>query len=158
MAILTTITQTPEKALEEAKVALATAEAAAVEEIAKIILQLPNYCLKENYEMGVYISSLSLKDHIKPHNSKIHDALPIIFVGKGNKYLDNVICNNEVLNKTIHILTYSDAIRWLMSVDVKIDMIDLNGPVDAAMGVDTARKPISIIFYISYVCIHVKST
>ena len=70
LAVITTATQTLEETEEYLGEALVAEEAMAVKEIAEIILQLPNHYLKENSEKGVYISLLSLKVHIEPHNSR----------------------------------------------------------------------------------------
>ena len=70
LTVTTTVIQILEEVEKGIKEALAATEATGVEEIAQIILPLPNHCLKENYEMGAYISSLSLKGCIKPQNSK----------------------------------------------------------------------------------------
>ena len=70
LAVTTIITQTPQEAEEVTEEALVAGQAGAVEEITEIVLHLPNHCLKENYEMGAYISSPSLKGCINPHNSR----------------------------------------------------------------------------------------
>ena len=44
--------------------------------------------------------------------TNIHDALPVLCADKGFKYLDDVICNNEELNKTTHMQIYPAAIQY----------------------------------------------
>ena len=76
--VTTTVTQTSEKVKEEVEEALVAAEVVEVIVITEITLQLPNNFLKENKKMTACISSLSLKVHVEPHNSKTY-AMPCPF-------------------------------------------------------------------------------
>ena len=43
---------------------------------------------------------------------KIHNVLPVLCVDKGYRYVNDVICKNEELDKVNYLLVYLDATKW----------------------------------------------
>ena len=55
---------------------------------------------------------------------KIHDALPVLCVDKGFRFINNITCTNKELIKTNHLPTYPDETLYLTVVNVEINLVD----------------------------------
>ena len=61
----------------------------------------------------LYKLTITEDSHQATQLKKIRDALPILYVNKSYKYIEDVICNNKELIKANHMPTYPDHTRWL---------------------------------------------
>ena len=61
---------------------------------------------------------------------KIIDALPIFCADKGYKFIDDVVWTNTKLLEAAFLQTYPNAVLWLSTNYVQVDVVDATAPVD----------------------------
>ena len=74
---------------------------------------------------------------------KIHDALPILCIEKGLRFINNVIRANKELIKTNHLPTYPDETLWSTVVNIEINLVDLTAAVNTQTGACSIIKVVT---------------
>ena len=65
---------------------------------------------------------------------KIHNALPVLCVDKGFKFVDDVICTNKELVKLDYLPTYPNTSLWSSIIYIQINTVELFVATDAQTG------------------------
>ena len=80
--------------------------------------------------MVVFLSSQSLRVLIELLNTKqIVNALPVYYVDKGYRYVNDIICKNTKLLEANFGSSYPNLDLWSIAFYIEIDTVDLNSDV-----------------------------
>ena len=88
---------------------------------------MPNHRLKVKFQDG-YFNKLTIYEYSNQATQlkKINNTLPVLCADKGYRHLENIINNNDELDKVTLMSLYPDATQKYIVMDVKIDTVDPN--------------------------------